>query len=481
MQLATPVAYPEDYPAAHSMDTEWFAVDADGQVALLCSGEGGAIPQTALEQLSIHDFFDCLEKDEFGIPVFLAEGQLFPSGPTSSALEALLNARPEAEREAIALAVQNSLHTRAGMVIDGVAKSQWKRMLVWLGEPLVPYAFDETRLCVGRDCETPFYVIDNSTLCIRLDAEKLIYVLEADLLDALVLFKKGYLLGWGEIPGDSWDNEVWMTELFGLYLFEAEPDRHSIRRADELCAPSFPDQYRRIKRPPKARTGLPPTLLRAQVSHRPESETVPLVQTLPGVRFAEHESLQPADIVPVRVWGHGDGKCSPDCGDSIVRRLILTLQQADSSALDGHLAEWQLAAEQGDLIARYALGYYFAHRQRPDHARAFQCFLAAAVQAKRSPVQSSDMFENGSAAQCQLAALYEHGLGVGKDLGVAAQWYARSALLGNQDAGYRLGVGYEATEINIRNQRISIATYLSLLAKGLFPQQAEILPYLRKA
>jgi len=91
------------------------------------------------------------------------------------------------------------------------------------------------------------------------------------------------------------------------------------------------------------------------------------------------------------------------------------------------------------------------------------------------------MFENGSAAQCQLAALYEHGLGVGKDLGVAAQWYARSALLGNQDAGYRLGVGYEATEINIRNQRISIATYLSLLAKGLFPQQAEILPYLRKA
>jgi hypothetical protein len=34
----------EDYPAAHSMDTDWFAVDADGHVALLRSGEEGAVP-----------------------------------------------------------------------------------------------------------------------------------------------------------------------------------------------------------------------------------------------------------------------------------------------------------------------------------------------------------------------------------------------------------------------------------------------------
>jgi hypothetical protein len=481
MPLATPVADSKDYPAAHSMDTEWFAVDADGQVALLCSGEGGAIPQTALEQLSIYDFFDCLGKDEFGIPVFLAEGLPFSSGPTTVALEALLNALPIAEREAIAHAAQDSRQTPAGMVIDGQAKRQWKRMLVWLGEPLALHVLDESRLCVGRNCESPVYLIDNPTMCIRLDAEKLIYVLEADLLDALILFKKGYLLGWCEIPGDSWDNEVWMTELFGLYLFEAEPDRHSIRKTGELCAPSFPDQYRRLKSPLKARTGLPSTLLSAQISHRPDSETLPLVQTLPGVRFAESESLQPADVVPARVWGHGDGKCSPDCGDSIVRRFILTIQQADSGTLDSYLAEWQLGAEQGDLIAQYVLGYYFAYRQPPDHARAFQWFLAAAVQEDRSPVLSTDMFENGSAAQCQLAALYEHGLGVAKDLAVAAQWYARSAMLGNQDAAYCLGIGYEATEINIRNQRISSATYLCLLAKGQFPQQADVLTCLRKA
>jgi hypothetical protein len=34
-----------DYPAAHSMDTDWFAVDADGHVGVFESGEGGAVPK----------------------------------------------------------------------------------------------------------------------------------------------------------------------------------------------------------------------------------------------------------------------------------------------------------------------------------------------------------------------------------------------------------------------------------------------------
>lgn len=34
-----------DYPAAHSMDTNWFAVDAAGQVALFSTGENGHAPE----------------------------------------------------------------------------------------------------------------------------------------------------------------------------------------------------------------------------------------------------------------------------------------------------------------------------------------------------------------------------------------------------------------------------------------------------
>jgi hypothetical protein len=36
-----------DYPAAHSMDTMWFAVDADGNVAAFETGESGAVPKEA--------------------------------------------------------------------------------------------------------------------------------------------------------------------------------------------------------------------------------------------------------------------------------------------------------------------------------------------------------------------------------------------------------------------------------------------------
>jgi hypothetical protein len=37
-----------DYPAAHSMDTVWFAVDQDGHVASFSSGEAGAVPINAI-------------------------------------------------------------------------------------------------------------------------------------------------------------------------------------------------------------------------------------------------------------------------------------------------------------------------------------------------------------------------------------------------------------------------------------------------
>jgi hypothetical protein len=36
-----------DFPAAHSMDTVWFAVDADGHVAYFHSGENGCVPVNA--------------------------------------------------------------------------------------------------------------------------------------------------------------------------------------------------------------------------------------------------------------------------------------------------------------------------------------------------------------------------------------------------------------------------------------------------
>ncbi|MGE0323716.1 MAG: hypothetical protein AB7K71_02445 [Polyangiaceae bacterium] len=42
----------EEFPAAHSMDTEWFAIDAEGNVALFDSAETGAVPFDAASDAS---------------------------------------------------------------------------------------------------------------------------------------------------------------------------------------------------------------------------------------------------------------------------------------------------------------------------------------------------------------------------------------------------------------------------------------------
>jgi hypothetical protein len=39
-----------DFPAAHSMDTNWFAVDRDGHVACFDSGESGAVPTQIIDE-----------------------------------------------------------------------------------------------------------------------------------------------------------------------------------------------------------------------------------------------------------------------------------------------------------------------------------------------------------------------------------------------------------------------------------------------
>jgi hypothetical protein len=53
-----------DFPAAHSMDTEWFAVDKDGHVASFSSGEEGAVP-SPVPPGSCHDSYNILEVAEY--------------------------------------------------------------------------------------------------------------------------------------------------------------------------------------------------------------------------------------------------------------------------------------------------------------------------------------------------------------------------------------------------------------------------------
>src|SRR5262245_3578070 len=44
-----------DFPAAHSMDTLWFAVDRDGHIAAFHSGEAGAVPLDAFSGDEVYE------------------------------------------------------------------------------------------------------------------------------------------------------------------------------------------------------------------------------------------------------------------------------------------------------------------------------------------------------------------------------------------------------------------------------------------
>jgi hypothetical protein len=56
-----------DYPAAHSMDTHWFAIDADGNVGIFDSGEPGAAPAGIADQ---GEGYGLLDLPVTGQPVF---------------------------------------------------------------------------------------------------------------------------------------------------------------------------------------------------------------------------------------------------------------------------------------------------------------------------------------------------------------------------------------------------------------------------
>jgi hypothetical protein len=53
----------EDFPAAHSMDSVWFAVDEEGHVALFSTGEAGAMPEDAAgEDEGNNDLYEAMGK-----------------------------------------------------------------------------------------------------------------------------------------------------------------------------------------------------------------------------------------------------------------------------------------------------------------------------------------------------------------------------------------------------------------------------------
>jgi hypothetical protein len=94
-----------------------------------------------------------------------------------------------------------------------------------------------------------------------------------------------------------------------------------------------------------------------------------------------------------------------------------------------------------DLRALYSQAYN--HEQgigvSQDYVKAVSLYRQAAELAN----DKLNMFENGSAARCNLADKYEHGLGVAQDYAQAHYWYLKSAEQENHVAQFSLGNMYK--------------------------------------
>ena len=97
-----------DYPAAHSMDTTWWAVDSQGHVAQFNSHEAGAVPETAGEPLhSLEMFYRLVQAGFAGTTLFVDDVFQQPDGrllyrqwdqPWQVVARELPEAPPDAER-----------------------------------------------------------------------------------------------------------------------------------------------------------------------------------------------------------------------------------------------------------------------------------------------------------------------------------------------------------------------------------------------
>lgn len=424
-----------DYPAAHSMDTTWFAVDDAGEIAWMNSGEPGPVPVGVRSQFSFYDLIDYLGKDEHGIPL-LPVSDPFPDGPTTRELTDFLTNPPEPERN----------------WIDGlIAGEQLMDFVVWLADP--------------RDVE----VFRNKWLTIiRIDPSRPIYhIMSGSLAAALSQREKHRLLAWRRI--DYVDDSA-LTSLYGFHLFEAEWG-HKLwdQFAMLACPPSLPPEYARVATPPHPRLGLPAEVITVEgIETSPDEapERFRVVIPLPGARFADTASIQIADFVPS--YPYAESLVTPDSADATLRRHIVIALQADSPVRDRQIAQWRHAAEQGDLVAQQSLACLYRLGNPRNDAKAFHWWRIAAELADATPVTTEAMFENGSAAQCNLADMYEHGIGTPKDDAQALLWYAKSALRGNPVAQRRLSMMYNGYDDrgNVKRARRRLA---KVVEQGPFP------------
>jgi TPR repeat protein len=445
---------PVDYPAAHSMYTSWFAIDDAGEVAFMQTSSDGPAPLGLCADGNLSSLGKFLDKDEHGIPILPAVRDPFPEGRTTQALEQVLSCLSEAERESIYLWHQaKDLPEPEQHPLTPALARRFQNGIAALANPADIAEFSKESAVFRLDPVQPIFHVSHGP-----------YVL------ALYLLLEGRLLGWRELDASDnqgFDSDIWaaqeegrriMANIYGIYSYHASPySGHALHLFHTHR--DAPEQYERVWTPQSPRVGLSiePTVIEPATARGKEKwdfsedkggyfeDKFPPLYRLPGVRFSAGKPIQIANLVPCYYdpLGNDSVYFFPDSGASIIRRNMDDFYDADADGRIQLMDQWRRDAERGDSLAQFTLACVLIQANPPDYESAYQWFHAAAEQAEAIASDSDDMFENGSAAQCCLADLYERGLGVAQDDAQALLWYTRSASKGNDLAQYRLGMKYK--------------------------------------
>lgn len=267
-----------DYPAAHSMDAQWFAIDDAGEVACLYTSEDGPMPIGAAPESMFYDLVSAMATDEHGVPLLPTSGDFFPDGPSMQVLDERLAQLTPEERAALEGWVPGSQPTGQNQQLLKALGTYWPGPAVML-------------LTNAEDAAT----IKGAGFVVRLDAAVPLYFGEdLPVADLLRLHSLGRVLAvrWIPIKKDVRDS-MGMPEVLGIYWFSAKgyfEERESADGSTEY----LPPRYVRQVEPTQPRIGMPDLTW-------PDGSK--LVHRLQGVRFADATDFQLADLMACKGWG----------------------------------------------------------------------------------------------------------------------------------------------------------------------------------
>ena len=232
-----------DFPAAHSMDTYWFAIDAEENIAVFGTGEAGALPHSA-QEIDI-DLIRNLPRDDRGIINPKTDGKIAATGataeyidlqvayPVNCILDCLIPFDPILDNLILVLSDEDAISK---------LRSQGDRILRFAGDPVV------------------------------------IYIEKCSKRKLAKLFKSGEVLAGKDV------NILELNPLIGLFSY----------RHDDECENWIAGPYLQNGRPEK------PLKLKELPTHIQELISRTHFEEL---RFQDTERLQPIDYTKCDTWG----------------------------------------------------------------------------------------------------------------------------------------------------------------------------------